>query len=176
MHLTDINFAVQFNESNKKKKEKKRKKRTIALLHRVYFAFSISFLLSLFLPSQGITEKTMAQAFRRFPIISISLKYLRVWQKETSFRVDRDLFRSLSNASLTMDSALLFVFSTYLTAARLLVFLSHFAPTSAGILSRHKRSAVSYHIASFSTFETWYENVHRPSQIFPNNRDQLTLS
>lgn len=113
MHLTDINFAGQFNESNKKK-SKKKSEQLLFYISRVYSALSISFFLSLFLPSQDITEKTMAQAFRRFPIISISLKYLRVWQKGTSFRVDRDLFRSLSNASLTMGSALLFVFSTYL--------------------------------------------------------------
>ena len=113
-------------------------------ISRVYPALSISFFLSLFLPSQGIIEKTMAQAFRRFPIIPISLKYLRVWQKGTSFRVDRDLFRSLSRTLRLPWVLLCFLCSppTYLTAraARLLVFLSHFAPTSAGILSRHKGS------------------------------------
>lgn len=95
-------------------KKKKKKETDCSFASGFLPLLLLSLSLSL-LPS--ITEKTMAQVFRRFPIISISLKYLRVWQKGTSFRVDRDLSRSLSNASLTMgSSALLFVPPpTYLT-------------------------------------------------------------
>jgi len=78
------------------------------------FILSLSLSLSL-LPN--ITEKTMAQAFRRFPIISISLKYLRSLAKRDEFPGgSRLVSRSLSNVSLTMgSSALFFVSSTYLS-------------------------------------------------------------
>lgn len=109
MCFTDISFARQFNESNKKKGKRN------WLLFRICRVPSVLILSLSLLPS--ITEKTMAQAFRRFPIISISLKYLRSLAKRDEFPGgSRLVSRSLSNVSLTMgSSALFFVSSTYLS-------------------------------------------------------------
>lgn len=65
-----------------------------------------------------------------------------------------------------------FCTSTYLPnnqAARLLVFLSHFAPTSAGILSRHKGSTISYRIAiaTFLHLKHGTKTHVESAQIFP---------
>lgn len=82
-------------QNEEKLKKRKRKAKFVVLSVRLPPPFSLSFSHSFrFLLT---TEKTIGKPSRRFPIISVLLKYLRVWQKGTSFRVDRDLFRSLSN-------------------------------------------------------------------------------
>jgi len=146
-----------------KKKEQKKKRNWPLSFASVGFSSAFSLSLPL-LPS--ITEKTMAQAFCRFPIISISLKYLRVWQKgRTSFRVDRNLFRSLSNASLTMgSSALLFVSSTYLPNNQPPAFsfsCPTLRPLQRGCYRDTKDPRYRTEQRDVSTFEARYENARR---------------
>jgi len=147
-------------------KKKNQKKKRNWPLSSASIGFSSAFSRSLSLPLlPSITEKTMAQAFCRFPIISISLKYLRVWQKgRTSSRLDRNLFRSLSNASLTMgSSALLFVSSTYLPNNQPPASFScpTLRPLQRGCYRDTKDPRYRTVQRDVSTFEARYENARR---------------
>lgn len=92
-------------------KEKKRKKKLIALRRAPSCSSSPSPSLFLSLsplyypPTQPLSVKTMTKPSRRFPIISISLKYLRVWRKRdgVSGWIATCFVLYIENASLTMS-------------------------------------------------------------------------
>lgn len=91
--------------------EKKRKKKLIALRRAPSCSSSPSPSLFLSLsplyypPTQPLSVKTMTKPSRRFPIISISLKYLRVWRKRdgVSGWIATCFVLYIENASLTMS-------------------------------------------------------------------------
>lgn len=115
--LPDISYARQFNENDKaagkreknttarrnngkkweKKREGKKEKRGDRSLRVALVELPLPPSLAPFSPSHAPPSvKTMAKPSRRFPIISISLKYLCVWRKRDGVSdVDRNLFRSL---------------------------------------------------------------------------------